>query len=456
MADVQIPDLTAGVAVDGTELFESVQNGASVKLTSTQIAAFAQATPGADLTFTTPLVRNVNNIALTTVPTTLGGTGVASGTDFGVVYWGTTLGTTGAGTDGQILTAVTGGAPIWASVPVAAVSSVSFGTTGLTPSSVGTGDIVVAGTLVAANGGTGQSSYTAGDLLYASGATALSKLAAAASGNVLLSGTAPSWGKVNLTSMVTGALPAANSGTGFTSYAVGDLLYANTTSSLAKLADVVTGNALISGGANTAPSWGKIDLATHITGTLGVANGGTGVATITGIIKGAGTSAFVAATAGTDYVTAATATTFTALQTFSGSTSNFAMLVSNVKEKVTISATAATGTINYDITTQPVIYYTSNAAANWTVNFRASSGTSLNTAMSTGEAATVAFLVTNGATPFYNSTIQVDGNSATVKYQGSGGAWVSGNASGVDIYCYTIVKTGSGAFTVFASQAQYT
>lgn len=70
-------------------------------------------------------------------------------------------------------------------------------------------------------------------------------------------------------------VPATAGGTGQTSYAVGDLLYANTTTTLAKLADVATGNALISGGVSTAPSWGKIGLTTHVSGTLPVANGGT-------------------------------------------------------------------------------------------------------------------------------------------------------------------------------------
>ena len=76
-----------------------------------------------------------------------------------------------------------------------------------------------------------------------------------------------------------GTLIAVNGGTGFSSYAVGDLLYANTTTTLAKLADVATGNALISGGVGVAPSWGKIGLTTHVSGILPVANGGTGVAT---------------------------------------------------------------------------------------------------------------------------------------------------------------------------------
>lgn len=191
-----------------------------------------------------------------------------------------------------------------------------------------------------------------------------------------------------------------------------------------------------------------------VTGTLGVSNGGTGATTLTGVLKGNGTSAFTAATAGTDYVAPGTASTFTATQTFNGSSSALAMVVANTAETTTISATAATGTINYDVTTQSVLYYTTNASANWTVNFRASSGTSLNTLLSTGQAITVVFLVTQGSTAYYNSAVQVDGASVTPKYQG-GTAWTSGNASGIDAYTYTIVKTGSAAFTVFAAQTRF-
>lgn len=80
---------------------------------------------------------------------------------------------------------------------------------------------------------------------------------------------------------LTNALTAANGGTGQSSYAVGDLLYASTTTALSKLADVATGNALISGGVGVAPSWGKIGLTTHVSGTLGTGNGGTGLASFT-------------------------------------------------------------------------------------------------------------------------------------------------------------------------------
>jgi hypothetical protein len=191
-----------------------------------------------------------------------------------------------------------------------------------------------------------------------------------------------------------------------------------------------------------------------LSGTLPVGNGGTGATTLTGVLKGNGASAFSAATAGTDFVAPGTATTFTAKQTFTGSTSVLASKLVNALETVTISATAATGTINYDVTTQSVLYYTTNASANWTVNFRASGTTSLDTAMATGESVTVAFLVTQGATAYYNSAVQVDGASVTPKWQG-GSAPTAGNASSIDVYTYTIIKTGAAAFTVLAAQTRF-
>ena len=86
---------------------------------------------------------------------------------------------------------------------------------------------------------------------------------------------------------------ATAGGTGQTSYAVGDLLYADTTTTLAKLADVAMGNALISGGVGVAPSWGKIGLTTHVSGTLPTANGGTNLTSFTsgGVVYASSTSA---------------------------------------------------------------------------------------------------------------------------------------------------------------------
>lgn len=139
---------------------------------------------------------------------------------------------------------------------------------------------------------------------------------------------------------------------------------------------------------------------------------------------------------------------------FPGTTSSLGAILTDVAEVTTISATAATGTVNYDVTTQSVLYYTINASANWTLNIRGNATTSLNTLMATNQTLTIAFLVTQGATAYYASALTIDGASVTPKYQG-GSAWTAGNASGIDSYIYTIIKTGSAAFTVLASQTQF-
>ena len=182
---------------------------------------------------------------------------------------------------------------------------------------------------------------------------------------------------------------------------------------LSRRAAVASGNALLSQGVGVAPAWGAV-------------------------------------------VTPSTANTFTATQTFNGSTSAPALKLLNALEQVSISATGATGTIAIDLSTQSVVYLTSSAAANWTLNFRLSSGTPLDTGMATGESVTAAVLVTQGATAYYNSAVQVDGTTVGVTTKWIGGAPTYGNVSSVDMYSYTIVKTGAGTFTVFASRASAT
>ena len=205
------------------------------------------------------------------------------------------------------------------------------------------------------------------------------------------------------------------------------------------------------------------------TAKLSVANAVAGYLTknnpvITGTLTaggGVGTSGQLLSSTGTgiQWITSSSVSlsadnTWTGIQTFNGTTAKVAASFKNIIEPATVSATAATGTIDYDVTTQSVLYYTTSASGNWTVNFRGSSGTSLNTLMTTGQMITVVFLVTQGATAYYNSAVTVDSVSVTPKYQG-GAAWTTGNVNGIDIYTYTIVKTGSAAFTVFASQTLF-
>ena len=124
------------------------------------------------------------------------------------------------------------------------------------------------------------------------------------------------------------------------------------------------------------------------------------------------------------------------------------------EERWSISATAATGTVNVDTVTSTAVYYTSDASANWTFNFRGDGSTSLDSVLTTGDSITVAFAVTNGATAYYPTVFQVDGSAVTPKWQ-AGSAPSAGNASSVDVYVFTVLKTASATFTVFASQTQF-
>lgn len=128
--------------------------------------------------------------------------------------------------------------------------------------------------------------------------------------------------------------------------------------------------------------------------------------------------------------------------------------IKSLAEFNTVSASASGGTINYDIITQAVLYYTVAANAAFKINLRGSSSVPLNSYMATGESITVAFLATQGATAYYTTNVQVDGTNITPLWQG-GTAPTSGNTSSVDIYTYTAFKTATSTFTVFASQTKF-
>jgi hypothetical protein len=156
-----------------------------------------------------------------------------------------------------------------------------------------------------------------------------------------------------------------------------------------------------------------------------------------------------------------TTTTLTGTQTLTNKTLTAPVLTSGtlsdsvvkgLEEDVNIVASAATGTINFDIATASVWYYTSNATANHTLNIRYSSGASLNSILATGDAITVVWLNTNGTTAYYPNVIQIDGTTVTPKVPA---AITGGNASSIDAYSFTIIKTASATFTVLETQTKF-
>jgi hypothetical protein len=220
---------------------------------------------------------------------------------------------------------------------------------------------------------------------------------------------------------------------------------------MATLSDIITPTNLVTASGTQTLTNKTINIANNtLTGVQPTLVSGTSIKTING------SSLLGSGDIPAGDATLAGAQTFTGTKTFAGTSSTLAMILNDAAEIVTVSSTAASGTINFDITTQPVLWYTLDASGNWTVNFRASSGTSLNSALATGQSVTVAFLVQQGSPAYFNSAVQVDGTTfgVTTRWQG-GTAPSSGNANGIDVYAYTIIKTGSGFYNVLASQTRF-
>jgi hypothetical protein len=134
--------------------------------------------------------------------------------------------------------------------------------------------------------------------------------------------------------------------------------------------------------------------------------------------------------------------------TATSATVNGTLDIEEVYEKVT-TQTSTTGTITFDTTAQAIEFYTADQTANRTINF-----SNVNANLAIGQSLSVAVLLTNGATPYYLNVYQVDGSAVTPKWQG-GTAPSAGNASGIDSYNLTIIKTADATFTVLASQTQF-
>lgn len=141
----------------------------------------------------------------------------------------------------------------------------------------------------------------------------------------------------------------------------------------------------------------------------------------------------------------------TALVLDAGQTATFS---NTVRETVTISSANATANVNFDVITQGVLVYTSNASANTTINFRGNSTVTMNTYMANNQSVSAVFLNPQGATPKYISGYQIDGVGVTPLWQG-GTAPTSGNANSTDTYVFTIIKTANATYTVLGSQTQF-
>jgi hypothetical protein len=124
------------------------------------------------------------------------------------------------------------------------------------------------------------------------------------------------------------------------------------------------------------------------------------------------------------------------------------------EERWNVTATAATGTVNLDVLTAGVYYSTASATGNWTLNVRGSASTSLNSILTTNDSITVVMFATQGSPAFYQTAFQIDGSAVTPRWQ-NGVAPAAGNANSIDIYSFTIVKTGNAAFTAFGSQTRF-
>lgn len=203
----------------------------------------------------------------------------------------------------------------------------------------------------------------------------------------------------------------------------------------------------------TSPTLTTPVLGTPSSGTLTNCTGLPVSTGISGLASGAAT--FLATPSSANLAAMLTDETGSGANVFATAPSITNQFMTGAREKVTVTAGAPAATQTFDYNTQSVQYYTSSAANNWTLNIRGDGSTTLDSKMSVGDVLTVAVITTQGGTAYYNSSVQIDGTTTGVTTTWQGGAPTKGNASGTDHYTYSIVKTASATFTVFAAQTQF-